>query len=246
MSNMEVSKYTAYFSPQAHEAAPSNKAFPRTLSNWMQEAARQHADILGLGVETLLSQKKTWLLTRQRLEINRYPSYGEKVKVITWPKGFSGLFANRDFLLEDSKGNIIARGTTSWVILDLKILRPIPIDLPPSFSAFSDEHSLKDAPEKLLALGENAHFLGSFPVLYSHLDVNQHVNNSQYVNYALDALSASDNLEGEVQSWTANFLFECTLGDTLRVFCDQAKKPSLIEVRNTVAAVFRIQLQWFN
>ncbi|GAB5556011.1 MAG: thioesterase [Schleiferiaceae bacterium] len=242
MSSLEVGKYSATFSPQAHEAAPNNKAFPRTLSNWMQEVARQHAHILGLGVETMISDKKTWLLTRQHVEIDRYPHYGEEIKVTTWPKGFSGLFAHRDFVLTDAEGKTIALATTSWVVLDLNTFRPTKIELPEAFSRFADEHALVENPEKVNPL-EGGTTLGEFPVLYSHLDVNRHVNNSQYLNFALDALPAEVLMKREISEWTANFLAECTLGEKLTVFADSSENPEIIEVIGKKGPVFRLGLK---
>ena len=236
--------YTRYFSIYAHEADIYNRAFPRSISNWMQEAARQHADELGLGVETMISKKQTWLLTRQLTEINRLPHYGEKVKLTTWPKGFTGYFANRDFLLEDEDGNTLARATTSWVVLDLKTLRPThEVELPDTFARNKDLHAIETSAEKVHAPVPSI-LLRKTRVLYSHLDVNKHVNNSQYLNYALDSLSPKTFSDYEVEQWNANFLAECKLGDELNIVADHEIHPKVIEVSTGDKPVFRLSVSW--
>lgn len=236
--------YTRHFSIYAHEADIYNRAFPRSISNWMQEAARQHADQLGLGVETMISKQQTWLLTRQRAEIVRLPHYGEKVKVTTWPKGFTGYFADRDFLLEDEHGNTLARATTSWAVLDLKTLRPTSdVELPDSFEKNKNLHALETAAEKVHSPNP-AILLRKTHVLYSHLDVNKHVNNSQYLNYALDSLGPATFKDYEVAIWNANFLAECKLGDELMVMADHEVHPNVIEILQGEKAVFRLSITW--
>ncbi|MEZ4630763.1 MAG: acyl-CoA thioesterase [Deinococcales bacterium] len=55
------------------------------LCGYLQEAAWHHAEALGVGYSHFQQQGIAWVLLRQRLEVRRWPLWGEEIRLETWP-----------------------------------------------------------------------------------------------------------------------------------------------------------------
>jgi acyl-ACP thioesterase len=178
--------YRKEFTVHSYELDFEGKARPVSLLNFLQDTAGEHAAHLGWSVTDLLKRNMTWVLSRYHVRIERYPAWGDRIDVLTWPSGRHGFFALRDFEVSDGGGNRVLVGTTSWMVLDLGRKQPLKVDdiLPTNYlverRALADDFS----PLPALDLAENEL---SFRVEMSHLDLNKHVNNAVYIQWALEA-----------------------------------------------------------
>ena len=113
---------------------------------------------------------------------------GEPVKVSTWATKFDGLFGLRNFCMEDEERQMVAWANSVWVYMDVEKGRPTrpearEIELYGTEAPLSMEYASRkiELPEELEE-GE------PFPVRKYHIDTNEHVNNCQYVQMALEVL----------------------------------------------------------
>ena len=95
-----------------------------SLLDVLQKAAGEHADRLKFGVSDLNEANDTWVLSRLRVEVDKWPQVGENVLLKTWPKGIDRLFAVRDFELYDKDGIVLARAASYWLVIDRQTKRP--------------------------------------------------------------------------------------------------------------------------
>jgi acyl-CoA thioesterase FadM len=122
------------FTVRYYEVGPSRLVRPATLLDYLQDAAAEHASHLNIGVQDLHHRDLTWVLSRLRLAVERYAGVGETVLVRTWPSTRGGLSSYREFEVLDQSGEIVARATTAWVVLDLVRRRPVRLaDLLPDY-----------------------------------------------------------------------------------------------------------------
>jgi acyl-ACP thioesterase len=176
------------FRVRTYEVAPSGHVSVQSLCNYMQEAAANHAEQLHFGKHDLEPLGMAWVLSRLHVQTHIFPVWQDVVRVETWPSGREGLYAMRDFLLYDGSDQVFARATSSWLLLD--VVRRRPARLP----AYIEEVPLPDRP---LALSHDFRKLHAplradharmFNVRYSDLDMNAHVNNVRYVEWAVESL----------------------------------------------------------
>jgi medium-chain acyl-[acyl-carrier-protein] hydrolase len=179
--------YRKEFSVHSYELDFAGLAKPISLLNFLQDAAGDHAARLGWSVLDLLERNMTWVLSRYHVRVERYPAWGERISVLTWPSGRRGYFAVRDFEASDADGRAVLAATTSWMILDLGRKQPLKVDdiLPDNFLV--DKRALADDFASLPVLSRPDREL-SFRVDSGHLDLNRHVNNAVYVQWALEAV----------------------------------------------------------
>jgi acyl-ACP thioesterase len=156
------------------------------LLNYLQHAAGEHAAKLGFGFDDLIKKNLAWILSRYHIKVARYPELGDKIEVSTWPSGKQGIFALRDFEMKDEEGHCLLVATTSWILLNLGKKQPARLEdfLPEHLTL--DKHALKDDFPSLPLL-EKAEREIYLRVLMKDLDLNRHVNNVVYIQWALEA-----------------------------------------------------------
>ena len=215
--------FTYEYEVRAYEADVSGRASLPSLCRYLEDAAGRNAVELGFGMEELSRQNCTWVLSRLHFEITRRPSLNRPVAVQTWPAGTDRLFALREFRLFDEEENFLMTASSAWMILDLerrRPLRPQPffdnIPLPER-----DEDPL--VPEKLDPPG-NGEKTGSLAVPFSSLDINNHVNNVAYLNWALDHLKQGFLQQNRIIRGDINYLAEAFQGDNLDIFQSEPEK----------------------
>lgn len=189
---------------------------PSALLSWFQDAASRSIEGLDIDVDRFRERcGLTWVLNWMRLEIVRMPVLGESLTIETWAQEVRTRELQREFLALDGNGGILARGTTSWFILDLEtksIRRVCEIDFP--FPESGREPALPHKPRKLNYRGEPAPAYRKV-VGYSDIDLNGHVNNVRYVDYAMDCLSLKEHAGRPIRALELRFLREALPGDEL-------------------------------
>ena len=210
------------FTVRAYEMDASGKASVITICNYLQEIAGNHATELGVAVDQLFKKNMTWVLSRLHVQIDRFPFWREKIRLDTWPSGRYGKFATREFLIFDQKDQLIVRGTSSWMILDLKNLRPITMpDFMLKIPIPDRERAINDKFNKL-PLPVKPRFEKQFSVRLSDLDINQHVNNTRYIEWALESIPLEIWQENQLSGLEIIFRAETKYGERVVVQTEQA------------------------
>jgi medium-chain acyl-[acyl-carrier-protein] hydrolase len=206
--------YRKEFSVHSYELDFAGLARPVALLNFLQDAAGDHAAHLGWSVTDLLKKNMTWVLSRYHVRVDRFPGWGEKLAVLTWPSGRHGYFALRDFEVSDGEGNTVLAGTTSWMILDLCRKQALKIDDILPANVLVDRRALADDFAALPVLDRPEREL-SFRVETGHLDLNRHVNNSVYIQWALEAAPDDVLMRRRPVELEVSYRAEAFYGDTV-------------------------------
>ncbi|MFN2379334.1 MAG: acyl-[acyl-carrier-protein] thioesterase [Bacteroidales bacterium] len=207
------------FRIHTYEADTEGRMSPPSLFNYLQDIAAAHADALNWGKEELMKKKQFWVLSRMAAEMESIPGGGSEIVIRTWPRGVDGIFAMRDFDIRDSSGKLIGGATSAWLILDAVTRRPVRPGsiLSETGDIFPERQSLGRNPVKLPAPGEGRYNTLPFPVRYSDLDVNLHVNNVKYLQWALDAYPLDFRMNNEIRGVEANYMSESLPGDEVSI-----------------------------
>lgn len=163
---------------------------PHAILHFFEDAAWRNAEELGFGYSQFYRLGRMWVLSRVRIEIDRYPKWQEELELRTWPAGMQKLFALRHFEAFSEAGRRCFGAATQWLLLDAERGRPIP----PS-RVFSDEFlaqipdrkACATDPERLTA-PEDGESAGELLAGYSAIDVNDHVNNAEFVRWCFDSV----------------------------------------------------------
>ncbi len=155
----------------------------------LENSGSGHSDMAGDNIFEMHNRSNAWLLTEWQIEVQDYPKYGDEVKAETWSEGLSSpLVANRNFLLYKN-GEVCAKGATRWILIDMATGRPTKID-PAHLDRYeNDPRTVFD--EKRLSripVPETWTAEAKLPVRFSDIDINDHVHNLNYLEYAREVL----------------------------------------------------------
>jgi len=219
----------------SYHVSPRGTASVLALADYFQDAAGQHADELGVSMQDLLVEDRAWVLARFRLQIDRPPRWNETITIETWPSGLDRLFALREVVFRDQDGTALAQGTSSWLVIDTERRRPV---RPPSILHDIDppdrpaplEPSDDDLPAPDRADRERA-----FTVRYHDLDLNRHVNNVRYLEWAVETLPTEVLDDYRCRALALQFEAEATLGTPVRATARLRNDGGSLRVQHRLA-----------
>jgi len=187
-----------------------------SLMQYLQEVAARHAEELGFGFARMSEINAYWVLSNIRIEITRLPRRDEHVTIRTWPSGFTRTVATREFVGKDGSGSEIFRAGSEWMVLKketnrLKNLFRLDLGLPETGQkALAGEWNRLERRREYRSVE-------CLRVPYSSIDLNGHVNNTEYVRWGVDALRSAFGLEDDIRSLQATYLSEVFEGDEVDI-----------------------------
>lgn len=161
---------------------------PSAILETMQEVSGAHSELLGCGRNALLKNNIVWVLSRSQVEMLEYPKVTDHITVETFPMPNRRWFFPRYFLFKNQEGKTLGYAGTLWVLMDINTRKMLP---PGDVAACIPDNSDLTAPMTLPGtvdmLEGDTEIFSRLPQ-YTDLDVNGHVNNTRYADWACDAL----------------------------------------------------------
>ncbi len=186
------------------------------LCRLFQETAGNHVRELGIGIETLISQGITWVLSRFHIRVHQYPQWRERIRIETWPSDAYSFFAFRDFQVFNQQNQLLVSSSSLWLILDLKTRRPLRI--PDHIIAMNKmkerERALVDKFDTIWR-PQQVTLEKRFTVRGSDIDLNQHVNNVSYVEWAVETVPQEIWQTHQITEIEVSFREETMYGDVV-------------------------------
>ena len=170
------------------------------IINYFQDCSIFHSESLGLGVSYLADHRRAWVLSAWQVDVLRYPEIAEEISVHTWATDFKGMLGGRNFCMKDGEGKMLACANSLWVYMDLEKRCPA---RPPEeeIRLYGTEEPLDmGQASRKIALPDRMEEKEPFAVRRYHIDTNEHVNNCQYVQMAMEMVereTAAHHLRAE-------------------------------------------------
>jgi acyl-ACP thioesterase len=183
--------FEEFYEIRTYECDYKGRVSPLSVFDFMQDLASKHADMLGFSVQALMLKKMTWVLSRIHLKFAGETYWGDKLLGRTWPSGTQGKYALRDFQFFNKDNQMIAVGTSSWMVIDLEKRIPLTFEkVLDTTHIINMERALPDEFQPLPVLCSHDSEK-EFHVRYSDLDVNKHVNHVAYIDWGLEVIPES-------------------------------------------------------
>jgi len=228
---MIVPKYAKNCIVKSYEADCHGLLRLLSLMNYLQEAAAESADILGLGFEDCSRKGLTWFGSDYALEIMHLPRMHENFKIITWPSETKLWGSVRDFMIMDAAGNELIKASSQWVLIDLERRRPAVLKKYfPEYEARNERVLSTDFPK--IAEPENWQWKDNFRVRFDDIDMNKHVNNAVYLLWASECVPPEFRMMHFPRRLEISFKKEAVFGEDICVLSILNGNESVHSVRN--------------
>ena len=242
MDTLEINqiKFTKTFRIGSFDTDLNGRVKLTSICNYLQEIAGMHADALNWGIDKLMKQNLSWVLTRLKVKVIDYPKWTDEITVETWPTGIEGLFGNRDFRILDKEGNTIILASSSWLIINIKTKRPTrPHSIIDVTKFDNTEKVFETSLQKLITDVEKTPIL-NIDVHFSDIDINQHVNNVKYIKWIIDSCPIEKLSSELIDELEINFLHEAKYNDPLSIYnncSNNENRESHFVIRNNKSNV---------
>ena len=196
------------------------------LFSLLTEISNRHAATMNAGWHQLRERGYFWVITRMHMEINRLPKWTEQVALHTWIRTSQAASSPREYELIDAKGNILVAASSIWAILDLEANRPQRMSLFDSDFNMQDRCASKQKAQKISAISIPERIPEPKNVYPSDIDMNHHVNNARYIQWAFDSVKMGFEETHRLSGLSVNFLSQAKLGDQYAVYTEQISDNS--------------------
>ena len=181
--------YTHDFEVYYSDVDKNNRLKLCSLFNIFQEVGCMHSSFAHYGLNDIPSTHLAWLVMNWKAKIiSNLPSWNEKVHVVSWSRHEDKIYAYRDYEVFDQNENLIVKGTSKWVLVDVNTqhLHKLTDEIADAF--IPETKHVFDAPlEKLKEPAESTSTF-NYTVLRRDIDTNGHMNNNNYLQLALEAI----------------------------------------------------------
>jgi acyl-ACP thioesterase len=211
-----MEKYQEQLSIKSYHTNQYGQASISSLFNILIEAAWAHAQVMDWGYDSLKSNNLFWVLSRMYFQVEKYPAWQDQITLNTWSAGTDGMYAYREYILENEKGEMILRASSAWLILDMETRKIFRLsEFRDTFPKRIDQNACR--PPKRIKPDVHPNQLIYYPVLFSELDINKHFNSVKYVERVLDDFGIDFLNSHEPAELEVNYLKEGQAGDRIAV-----------------------------
>lgn len=158
----------------------------------LQEAAIAHASQHHTGTAAMVTRGESWVLKRMAVAIERYPHYGEPLRVETWSSGIRDFKGYREFRVFAGADAPAIRGSSVWAYVSRRTrsIARVPPEVANGFPSHDGGVFCPDLEDLTLAAPDKAVAEAlALSLRYSDVDANDHVNNTAYLDLLQTALA---------------------------------------------------------
>ena len=155
----------------------------------LENVACMHSDEAGYGIRKIPITHLSWVQLNWRVKILRRLVYGEEVTIKTWARDATKITTLRDFEVIDKDSKTVCIATTKWTLtnIDTKGITKITEDM---ISKYNPDTKIIMPDFEFKKLKEPENFTNEYVYTTQRrdIDVNKHVHNLNYLDFAYEAL----------------------------------------------------------
>lgn len=188
-----------------------------SLVDFLWDIVISQSDSLGETNEGFVHNQCIWVLLKYDITIYEYPKFKDTITVDTKVIGAKKFYGYRQNTIKNSEGKVIGEVFSTAILIDFENRRPMRIS-----SEQGEVYGLNGELHEVPPLDDipkikKEDYLKNYPVRYSDIDSNGHVNNVKYMEMAIDTLPRSILNEYKIFNIKVLFKKETTDGDTLHI-----------------------------
>ncbi len=187
-------KFSKIYEPRISEYAKDGKLALNSIIGILEDAGSKHSASVNDNIIESGLNGVSWILVEWNVIIHSLPDSNEKLYVDTWAISKKPeLITRREFEVKDKDGNVYINACEKLVLQDFnngKLLKITP-EMMTDYKPEEDVHY--DFDFSKLREPANYDSKKNLAVRITDIDFNEHVHNTYYLDYALDAIEGYES-----------------------------------------------------
>lgn len=172
-----------------NDVSTSNKIKNKAILKILENGGGMHSESVGYGLNEMEQTNLSWILLGWKVKVISRPKYNEEVSINTYARSFNKISTYRDFEIYDEEGNLCIIATSKWSSIDIKEkkLKELTTEI---IEAYQCEERSVFEDGNIAKLREPLEFDSKteYKILRRDIDINNHVHNLYYLDFAYEAL----------------------------------------------------------
>ncbi len=177
------------------------------------------------------SKDDIWVMNQWNLNIGTgyMPSFKDKLKITTWPKAFSRLYALREFCAYNEKDELIAKADIYVILMNIRERKLKTID--PETSRIWGCDISKNHEVKPLKLKPKEGYEDEFSIKVSNLDIDSliHVYNVRYVEWAINSIPFEFLNGHRLKNMVVSYVKEAYINENIKIMVKCEKEDGFVK-----------------
>ena len=183
-----------------------------------------------------------WVMTKSKIKVYKRPEWNDTVETSTFPVKNSGIRTCVNTVFRDMNGELLLVANQEMCLLDIEKHRPASIfNVPYPKDNFPDA-VLADEFEKINFPDSDYTEVYEQVIRSSNLDMLHHLNNTEYVKFALNVFPEKFLLEHEIDELEVHFKAESKEGQTLKILRKDVGNTVYIRIKESERCVADLKL----
>lgn len=202
----------------------NNELTNKSMMLYLEDTAGKHADGIMDGVNDRKRTKTGWLILDWKIKVIKRPKYGQTLNILTWGRKVKRCYIYRDFEVYNDDNEICAIATSKWLLVNIetKKLVQIPEELIQRYDPEYNTEVFKNEDLNKLKKPEDILCSSVYKVGRRDIDINNHVHNLYYLDYAYEALPEDVYKNNVFNNIRIMYKKEIKLGEKIK--CEYVKE----------------------
>lgn len=210
----KIMKWSEHYKINTHDCDPTGVVRPSLVQRYMQETANMQMKHEGPSNEELREMRLAFLLSRITVSTYAPLHAGDEIDVTSWGCESRGVSFSRCYQIKRGD-EIVAEAASIWGLIgidDHRIVRVGEVEMHFGIDEPLELESTRVHIPRDLGLA----LVGERPVVYSDLDMNNHMNNTNYPDMFCDFIPEMPGRR--VANMAISYVHEAPLGELLKVY----------------------------
>lgn len=179
--------YENTFALRTGDFDKNRRLTPTAILDLCQTVAGAHAEKIGCGFAAMLEKQQIWVLSKVRYRVLQSPAIHTNVRVATWPLAPEKVTFRREYKIMAEDGTPLILADSQWVVVHSEKRRVLPAG---NVYGAGQAHLTEESFGPFMKVADFAADAPAHTVVptFSDMDMNDHVNNTRYAAWVLDAL----------------------------------------------------------